>query len=511
MVKLDANVLRYMSREEFRVLTAVEMGMKNHDLVPTPLICKIAGLKAGGAFKHIGSLHRNKLIVHENKKYDGYRLTYQGYDYLALKALTARGVISGIGSRIGVGKESDIYEVTNDEGTSMVLKIHRLGRTSFRSIKSKRDYLLHRKNASWLYMSRLAAIREYAYMKALYEHDFPVPTPIDQNRHTVLMSRVPAHPFGQVAKIERVKVIYTRLQNMIVRLAEHGLIHCDFNEFNLMIADDERIWLIDFPQMVSTSHRNAPMYFDRDVQCIRTYFRKRFGFHSEEFPTFSNDTTRKIDLDAQLDMSGSKVSKHEQDHFLEYMEAKNNHEDEEGEGDAGESEDEDEGEKSVVAVSNVAGDDDESKAPQLVPDDAGAGSDVADAGVDSDAADVGSDDDAADAGVDSDVAANGSDGEEEDNTAVLADNTAQVASMALEAAPELAPSAKHQHLSKEELRRIKKEEAKRDKIRFKLQRKWKAKGTPDKQKRRGGPHATRNTQKGKQKRENLRHLREAGF
>lgn len=34
--------------------------------------------------------------------------------------------------QIGVGKESDIFEVTNEEGEVMALKLHRLGRTSFR-------------------------------------------------------------------------------------------------------------------------------------------------------------------------------------------------------------------------------------------------------------------------------------------------------------------------------------------------------------------------------------------
>ena len=33
VMKLDLSILRYMQREEFRVLTAVEMGMKNHDQV----------------------------------------------------------------------------------------------------------------------------------------------------------------------------------------------------------------------------------------------------------------------------------------------------------------------------------------------------------------------------------------------------------------------------------------------------------------------------------------------
>ena len=34
MGKLNVSVLRYMTREDFRVLTAVEMGMKNHEIVP---------------------------------------------------------------------------------------------------------------------------------------------------------------------------------------------------------------------------------------------------------------------------------------------------------------------------------------------------------------------------------------------------------------------------------------------------------------------------------------------
>jgi RIO-like serine/threonine protein kinase len=44
-------------------------------------------------------------------RYDGYRLTYMGYDFLAIRALTARGHIAGVGRQIGVGKESDIFEV----------------------------------------------------------------------------------------------------------------------------------------------------------------------------------------------------------------------------------------------------------------------------------------------------------------------------------------------------------------------------------------------------------------
>ena len=165
MVKLDATNLRYFTRDDFRVLTAVEMGMRNHELVPTELICAIAGLKGGNATKVLSSLLRNKLITHERNTYDGYKLTYPGYDYLALKTMLQRGVIAGVGRQIGMGKESDIFLVVNEEGEQLALKLQRLGRTSFRAIKRKRDYLKHRRSASWLYMSRLGALKEFAFMK----------------------------------------------------------------------------------------------------------------------------------------------------------------------------------------------------------------------------------------------------------------------------------------------------------------------------------------------------------
>ena len=41
----------------------------------------------------------------------------------------------------------------------------RLGRISFRTVKQNRDYLRGRKSASWMYLSRLAAEKEFQFMK----------------------------------------------------------------------------------------------------------------------------------------------------------------------------------------------------------------------------------------------------------------------------------------------------------------------------------------------------------
>ena len=65
----------------------------------------------GGVVRCLKALLRQKLVHHDNTRYDGYRLTPLGYDFLALKALVARGAITAVGRQIGVGKESDVFEV----------------------------------------------------------------------------------------------------------------------------------------------------------------------------------------------------------------------------------------------------------------------------------------------------------------------------------------------------------------------------------------------------------------
>lgn len=214
-----------------------------------------------------------------------------------------RGSIYSFGNQIGIGKESNIYIVSDHEENTLCLKLHRLGRTCFRNIKNKRDYHGKRKSASWLYLSRISATREYAYMKALYDRDFPVPKPIDFSRHCIIMELVNGYPMTQVDVVENVDQLYDDLMNLIVRLGNSGVIHGDFNEFNIMVTDEAKPILIDFPQMLSTSHPNAKMYFERDVNGIRDLFKKKFGFDSEDYPRFE-DLERDDDLDIEVSCSG---------------------------------------------------------------------------------------------------------------------------------------------------------------------------------------------------------------
>ncbi|KAK0735722.1 Rio2, N-terminal-domain-containing protein [Apiosordaria backusii] len=328
-MKLDTRAMRHLTAEDWKVLAAVEQGTKNHELVPLPLIERFSRLKGGSSLvsKCISTLAKSSLIAKmKEAKYDGYRLTYGGLDYLALHSHAQKNHIYSVGSRVGVGKESDIMIVADHTGAQQILKIHRLGRISFRTVKTNRDYLRKNpSNSSWMYLSTLAARKEFLFLSALHSAGIPVPTPIAHSRHTIIMSLVDAPPLRQISSVPDPASLYASLIELYLRLAKHGLIHGDYNEFNILIREDvstnpddddgtETITLtpvvIDFPQMVSMEHVNAEMYFDRDVNCIKTFFERRFHFKATTPGPFYKDVRKTVGrdgfqrLDAALEASG---------------------------------------------------------------------------------------------------------------------------------------------------------------------------------------------------------------
>lgn len=203
-------------------------------------------------------------------------------------------------------------------------------------------------------MSRLAAMKEFTFMKALWEVGMPVPEPVGQNRHTIVMGLVDAFPLRQIDVVPDPPGLYAELMELVLKLAGLGLIHGDFNEFNVLIKEvEEEVMgeelaaaaagsitansqqprqqqqqqqpkpdaspliklvpiLIDFPQMLSIDHPNAEFYFDRDVSCIKRFFQRRFHFLSDESGPHFADAKARLQrrgnggkrLDVEVEASG---------------------------------------------------------------------------------------------------------------------------------------------------------------------------------------------------------------
>jgi RIO kinase 2 len=97
------------------------------------------------------------------------------------------------------------------------------------------------------------------------------------------------------------------MMDFIYKLGENGLIHGDFNEFNILlnINKPDEIVVIDFPQMISIHHSEAENYFKRDVQCVKNYFLKKFNLTFDEDLKFS-DIKQINFLDQELKAYGYK-------------------------------------------------------------------------------------------------------------------------------------------------------------------------------------------------------------
>lgn len=383
-MRLDLSSFKYLSHEDFRVLTAIELGMRNHEIVPVSLINSIAKLKKTNVNRVIANLLKHKLIEHTNIKYDGYSLNFIGYDYLALHALMRRGILVKLGPKLGVGKESDVFicyvdqqvvekmdkeeleekEITEEEFDKIrgridaeeegdpeqieenkesdeiqqeeehididtmvnkfeeelnildkkchiaVIKFARLGRVSFRAVKNKRDYVKDKSHYNWLYLSRVSAINEYKFLKGLYNtNSFPVPKPYDQNRHAILMEYIPSYSLCRIDELGDKEKAYNELINIVLKLSSKGLIHGDFNEFNILCNigskyPNQKMFMIDFPQMISIDHEDAKVYFERDVQCINKFFIKKFGMTFENSEKNYEDIVREEYLDVKLKAYG---------------------------------------------------------------------------------------------------------------------------------------------------------------------------------------------------------------
>lgn len=224
-------------------------------------------------------------------------------------------------------------------------------------------------------MSRLAAVKEFAFMKVLGEKGVRVPEAVGQNRHTVVMGLVEGVPLRQVRGVGDPGGLYAEVMEVLVRLRGLGVVHGDFNEFNIMIEeeggrdeeeegekengkedgisdgidragnDDDRPTkltpvIIDFPQMLSISHANATFYFDRDVACIRDFFQRKFGFVSDvpgPFLTEEHQNAISEDrIDVQVEASGfSRKMEKELQNYMKEVGA-DGHKDRNGEENEGE-------------------------------------------------------------------------------------------------------------------------------------------------------------------------------
>jgi len=271
-----AGLILELQPEELRVLQAIELGMASYSFVPMEEILKFAGMPQREIEYRLGELDKKDLIYRQSGPYTGYIINYTGYDILALNALAKADVLNSLGRSIGVGKEADIFDAITDEGNRVAVKFHRLGRTSFRETRRKRDYIQRRGHAPWHYQSRLAAEKEFSVQSRAHERGVSTPSPIQQNRHVVVMGYIDGHNLNDVASLDDPEGFLDDIIENVVKCYRAGIVHADLSEYNIVVQKNGLVLLIDWPQAVPTDHVNAPDLLERDVGNVLRYFNRKF-------------------------------------------------------------------------------------------------------------------------------------------------------------------------------------------------------------------------------------------
>ena len=279
-VHMAVRAIRKLEPEDFHILQALEQQMKNYEFAPKDAIQNQAQIPFSELDYRLPLFMKKGLVQGWRGKYLGYRLTTAGHDLLAMNALVNANVITALGKPLGVGKESDVYEAIAPDETQVALKFHRIGRTSFKKTKLKRNYTVkYNYTPDWHHQSQISAKKEYDALKLLYKNGVCVPKPIMQNRHIVVMSMIEGAELFRNPELEDARATYNEiLDNLKIAYQTVKMIHGDLSPYNIIVQPDQKVLIIDWPQNVSTKHPCAKELLERDLQNVLTYFERKYSF-----------------------------------------------------------------------------------------------------------------------------------------------------------------------------------------------------------------------------------------
>jgi len=272
-----AEAITKVESYDLRILQAIELGMIRHEVVPVKEVVRYSGLNEREVEYRMKGLDELELLYRQWDPYLGYIMNYNGYDLLALNALVKAKSLEALGPSIGIGKESDVFEAVTPGDVKVAVKFHRLGRTSFRDTRRKREYVADRRHISWLYQSRLAAEAEYRALKIMQEAGVSVPEPIDQNRHVIVMQFIQGTKLSDIISLDEPRLFLDDILEDVRLAYKAGVIHTDLSEYNILVDGDGEVWIIDWPQYTSTDHPNAMEFLERDVGNVVYYFKRKHG------------------------------------------------------------------------------------------------------------------------------------------------------------------------------------------------------------------------------------------
>ncbi len=276
-----AEKFKRMSKLKWMVLDAIFKNMWDYKYVPAEVIAKTAHINPEKVEGLLKSLKDEHLVENKYTEYLGSAFTYLGLSLYSLWRLVRSDKVSMLGKRMGEGKESIIFNCYSERYGECVLKFHKVGYSSFKKVREKRDYgTLH-----FTVLMVRSARNEFQALKKLYGY-VSVPKPYDWEGNAVLMELIDAKELFRV-RLENPKDVLEMIIEDVRTMYSLGVIHGDLSQYNILV-NPEGIWFIDFPQYIDLDEletdeerRAAEEILRRDIENILNYFKKTYNIKKD--------------------------------------------------------------------------------------------------------------------------------------------------------------------------------------------------------------------------------------
>lgn len=269
------HLVSLLNKSDFKILKVFASSLKNRQFLNLATLSQYSNLSQGLVEHHLQRLVKFGLI---NKSNIGYTLLVTGLDIYVLKILSNKNIITALGPQVGIGKEAEVYLAHDSLDQDRVLKMFRLGRSSFKQIKRKRN--VSSGINSWLLMNIETAKKEYDILTYLRDSSVSFPNPMYRSFHCIVMEAIYGNRLSDIEKLNDPELVLDKIINSITIAYRKGYINGDLNEYNILVNDDD-IFILDWPQAVRVDTINADIVLTRDVKNILKFFSKKFGLERD--------------------------------------------------------------------------------------------------------------------------------------------------------------------------------------------------------------------------------------
>jgi RIO-like serine/threonine protein kinase len=152
---------------------------------------------------------------------------------------------------------------------------------------------------SWFTRNISAAKKEFINLKHVYRKGVSVPRPIFRVLHVILMEKLDGWLLSDIKKLNEPRKIYRMIIYEVKKTYDAGVVNGDLSQFNVFLSRDGGIYLIDWPQAVTTDNPKSIHYLKSDLINITRYFMKKYNLAK----TFILQTMRMYDFDKVIDIN----------------------------------------------------------------------------------------------------------------------------------------------------------------------------------------------------------------